>query len=392
MGVRVKFHKGSWWVFITHQGKRRAKKIGDRKAAEQIASELRVRLAKHEFRLPEAGPTFAELARDWCERYPAVRSIRDTTTGNYRSWVDQHLIPYFGQWSVSKITADTIEDFIALKRSARGSVRFAGKPLSPQSLRIGLVALRLILQRAVKAGHLQTNPVTGLARFPRIDDEHVDPFTGLELRAILAAAATVNATFAAMLQLWMQSGMRAGEVSALTRADLDLEQGTVIVQRSWSRQRLGPTKTGRVRRVSFLHPITQDTAEWRPVAREIISAIRRLPVQSPDPTAYLFGRDGSTPLLSQDLHRDWRRVLARRPLPASRATTPYLCQHDAVEERSPALCAATGRMAKRGGPPAGLRAVDSAGLRERTGTASDCNPGATSPTSRRAKCRSSRDF
>ena len=41
---------------------------------------------------------------------------------------------------------------------------------------------------------------------------------------------------------------------------------------------------------------------------------------------------------------------------------------------------------------AGLRAVDSAGLRERSSTASDCNPGATSPTSRRAKRRSSTDF
>jgi len=65
-----------------------------------------------------------------------------------------------------------------------------------------------------------------------------------------------------------------------------------------------------------------------------------------------------------------------RPLPAPRATPPYLCQHDAVEERSPALCAATGRMAKRGGAPAGLRAMDSAGLRERSGAASGRNPGA----------------
>jgi hypothetical protein len=41
MGVRVKFHKGAWWIFIRHEGRRRAKKIGDRDAAKRIAQQVR---------------------------------------------------------------------------------------------------------------------------------------------------------------------------------------------------------------------------------------------------------------------------------------------------------------------------------------------------------------
>jgi len=44
MGVRVRFHKGAWWVFIAWRGQRKAKRIGDRQSAEQVASAIRARL------------------------------------------------------------------------------------------------------------------------------------------------------------------------------------------------------------------------------------------------------------------------------------------------------------------------------------------------------------
>ena len=42
--------KGSneWWIFINHQGKRRSKKIGDKRTANKVAKEIRERLAKGE--------------------------------------------------------------------------------------------------------------------------------------------------------------------------------------------------------------------------------------------------------------------------------------------------------------------------------------------------------
>jgi len=110
--------------------------------------------------------------------------------------------------------------------------------------------------------------------------EQVDPFVGRELRAILAAADRLEPDFATLLRLWIQSGMRAGEIAGLQWQDIDLATGLVKVRRTWSRQRLGPTKTGIERDVSVLHPIADDTQEWRPgateAARSAISGLRRL--------------------------------------------------------------------------------------------------------------------
>ncbi len=322
MAVTIRQWKGAWWLDIVHQGRRKRKRVGvgkaGRKAAELAAIKIQARLAEGDTAAlalpPASAATFASVAAEWLRRYPALHAIRLSTLDNYWSFTLNHLIPHFGEHQIVDITVDRIEEFIELKRAPGGSVRFKGKALSDASLRTGLLALGLILQRAVRMKLLVGNPMREVEwrGLPRRDEQGVDPFTAAELRAILNAATSVDADLATMLRLWLQSGMRAGEVSGLQRQDLDLDKGTALVRRTWSRQRLGPTKTGLVRTVSIVHPVAEDTPEWRPgmmtQAGSVLNGLRRLKVQSLDPEAFVFGR-GSTALSSMELHRKWRRVL-----------------------------------------------------------------------------------
>lgn len=230
----------------------------------------------------------------------------------YRSFAEQHLVPFFGEKAVTVITPRLIEDFIEAKRSPGGSVRHLGKSLADGSLRTGLLTLRLILQRGVRLGLIPANPVNDVEWRGMPHMEQVDPFAGRELRAILTAAERLEPDFAVLLRLWMQSGMRAGEVAGLQWQDVDLSTGLVKVRRTWSRQHLGPTKTGIERDVSVLHPTSDDTQEWRPgatgAARSVLHGLKRLSVRSLEPEAFLFQRGGE-PLSSMAVHRSWRRVL-----------------------------------------------------------------------------------
>jgi integrase len=321
MAVKVKEHRGAWWLFIDHQGRRKAKRVGvgkaGKKAAELAAVKIEARLAEGDTAILDtapASPTFGEFAKEWLERYPLLQRVRDNTMQNHRSFITHHLIPHFGPTLITGITSTSVENFIVAKRQPGGAVRFTDRPLSESSLRTGLATLHLILQQAVRARHLRANPMDDLGRMKRSGgDENVDPFDGAELRAILDAAHRLKPDFAVMLRLWAQTGMRAGEVSGLQWQDVDREAGTAIVRRTWSRQRLGPTKTGVVRTVSVLHPTTERTLEWRPgvtaESRAILTGLRRLTVRSLEPSAFVFG-GGSTPVHSMELHRDWKRVLA----------------------------------------------------------------------------------
>ena len=325
MAVKIKAHRGAWWLFVDYAGKRKARRVGvgraGKRAADTAAAQIAAKLALGDLSPLEdavapkpviAPPTFAILATEWLERYPLVRGIGPNTRANYASFTRNHLIPYFGDRRVNQITPGLVEDFIAAKLTPGGSRRYAEKALGRASLRVGLIALRLILQRAVQAGHLASNPVAGLGRFQRQDEAGADPFTTAELRAILSAAQRLNPDFGVLLRLWAQTGMRAGEVCGLQRHDLDAERGTAVARRSLTNGRLGPTKTRQARTVSLLHPILDDGVEWRPGSttgsRAVLDALKGLRVRSLLPEAPLFLR-GHGPWPSWALHLEWRRVL-----------------------------------------------------------------------------------
>ena len=121
--------------------------------------------------------------------------------------------------------------------------------------------------------------------------------------------------------------MRAGEVCGLQWHDLDLDQGTVRVRRTFSHGRLGPTKTGQQRVVSLLHPVGIDTPEWRPGSHPetsaVVEGLRRLPVRSLVPEAFVFG-GGQTPIRSDQRNRRWRAVLQAAGL---RYRVPEMLRH-----------------------------------------------------------------
>ena len=317
MGVRVREKiegSGVWWVFVSQNRVRQSKCVGDKKAANAVASELRKRISEGTFRLAPRGRTFETVATEWLEQVTELRGIRPATYENYESGTKQHLIPYFGAKPVGEITTGMIEAFISTKLKPGGSTRHTDKALSRSSLRPLLTTLRMILQKAVKSREIDNHPMAQLDRMPRAEGENVDPFTTADLRAILAAAHEIGPTAGAMFRLWAQTGMRAGELSGLQQGDFDWEQGAVTVQRTYSRGRIGPPKRGGARTVSMLHPIADPVADWRPGAtpesRAIVAELRRLPVSPLEPQWFVFGRNGR-PLGQRDLHRLWRRVIVK---------------------------------------------------------------------------------
>ena len=86
MGVTVRQKGKTWYVFGVHQGRPKAKAVGDRKAADLVASKLRAKLALGDFQMEEPGrpPTFRERAEQWLESYAKVHCRPSTYRGYAR--------------------------------------------------------------------------------------------------------------------------------------------------------------------------------------------------------------------------------------------------------------------------------------------------------------------
>ncbi len=89
MGVKIKFHKGAWWIFIDHHGRRKAKRIGDRETTLRVARAIRERLARGDLNLdpPADALTLTAYAATWLKS--ATGNLKASTVGYYGANLDR---------------------------------------------------------------------------------------------------------------------------------------------------------------------------------------------------------------------------------------------------------------------------------------------------------------
>src|SRR5438132_11775632 len=124
MGVTVREKvKGSkvYWLFISHDRKRVSRRVGDKRAAELAATQIRAKLILGDLSVlePVAPPppvvaplTFGEFAEKWLREVPALRRLRHGTVMIYTSAVERHLAPMLGERPLATLTGQDVERFI----------------------------------------------------------------------------------------------------------------------------------------------------------------------------------------------------------------------------------------------------------------------------------------
>src|SRR5262245_33140721 len=114
MAVKVKQHRGAWWIFIDHKGKRKAKRIGTSKRAAEIAAEkIQARLMLGQFGILEEQEKrpFGTYYKEWLDSY-AKTHTKDATYANYETAYRVHLLPFLGNTDIRDITRAQLKRFI----------------------------------------------------------------------------------------------------------------------------------------------------------------------------------------------------------------------------------------------------------------------------------------
>jgi integrase len=121
MAVKVRHHKGKWWVFIDHQGKRKAKCVGpSKRAAEVVAEKIQATIALGHFEIQDEKPKlplFSEYGERWLETYAKVH-LKPGTWQKYITDFTLHLKPALGHKRLNEISRQDIRDLIATKRES----------------------------------------------------------------------------------------------------------------------------------------------------------------------------------------------------------------------------------------------------------------------------------
>src|SRR5215471_761411 len=106
MGVKVRQKDGKWYVFINHQGRRKAKCVGDSKrVAEEVKRKLEAKLTLGDFTLQDEtppAPLFRQYAEEWLATYARL-NCKPSTYTRYAGVVRTHLLPAFATTPLAAI-------------------------------------------------------------------------------------------------------------------------------------------------------------------------------------------------------------------------------------------------------------------------------------------------
>jgi integrase len=254
MGVKVRQKtkgKGNpWWVFVSHNGKRTSRKVGDKKAAEEVASTIRAKLQLGEFGFEEKKPvpTFKEYSEKWIEGYVKI-NLRESTFDEYESVLRNHVLPVFKNEKIDSLNRGDIRDFLLSK--------FSGG-LSQKRVLLIKDVISGVLNYALDEELIKTNPTSGITKrlFPKNGAQkktvsEKDVYTKEELEQFLNTCESDFPQYYPFFLMAARTGMRLGEVLALKWEDVDLENGFFWVRRSYRRGRFTRPKNGKSRKVEM---------------------------------------------------------------------------------------------------------------------------------------------
>jgi integrase len=218
--------------------------------------------------------------------------VKQSTLREYSSIVAAHLVPAFGERPVEALTTREIE----LWRSRLIEER----KLSRRTINRVLTALGGVMGRAQRLWDLPSNPVMAVERRPDRYSGELQVLSPEEVLALSRAAESPQD--AAIFLLAGFTGLRRGEIVALTWRDVDCGAEAIRVRASVTHGFLSPPKSGKVRVVPLVPVVAEALSQLG--LREHFTGDEDLVFPSPTGTHL----DGSA------LRRRYKRALARAGL------------------------------------------------------------------------------
>lgn len=166
-----------------------------------------------EYVIPSA-ETFAERAEQWKKEYLAFK--KPSTRKTMKHHIDKYLVPKFGAMAVDAVTTESVDKWVKTLPD-----------LKTQTLKHLVATLQLAL--GVRFGK-------GKIKYPsaiNAESEDARCFSRSEVAAIVSKARAMGGEmFAVLFALAAGTGLRAGELYALSISDIDFERKIITVWRS----------------------------------------------------------------------------------------------------------------------------------------------------------------
>ena len=179
-------------------------------------------------------PTVAGYLAEWIERNRS--RVRPSTWAVREQHVRLWLSPALGKITIARLSSADVEralsDFLQRGRPQTEAGKSPRKPrrlVSPMTIRHVRSTLRMALADAERDGLVGRNAASR-ARPPRVPSATIAYLSATDVRRLLDA--THEDEYGPLYAVAVSTGLRLGELLGLSRADIDLDSGSLAVRRS----------------------------------------------------------------------------------------------------------------------------------------------------------------
>lgn len=273
---------------------------------------------------------------EWLDRWSTdyLNSVKPYTRVSYMQHIKNHIAPALGHIRLTELKGPDIQRFYneLLRSGAKvpahnkdGSVKkrngspvYVSASLSAKTVRNIHGVLHKALEQAVKVELLRTNP-SDTCDLPRSERPEIQPLDKADIAKLMEA---VRGHRYEMLYLTMLfTGLRRGEACGLLWDCVDLDRGTIIINKQLQSvpgqpgsYRLVTTKNGKSRTLvvaPFVVGLLKELQEKQEQMRADIGEMW-------DKTGYVFCNDFGGHLSTSTVYHNYKKIVASIGLPDSR--------------------------------------------------------------------------
>ena len=164
---------------------------------------------------------YKDWLKEWLRLY-VKPYVKERTYDKYVKQVDLHITPFLGDYVMENLSSTVLQDW---------SVKLQDSGLSPNTVNSIISRLKDSLKKAVISGVILKEFSGNIIR-PKSREKQVDCFNKAEQKKIEQYILTKQKPKLYGFLLCLYTGLRIGELLALTWKDVDLNNGRIIVNKS----------------------------------------------------------------------------------------------------------------------------------------------------------------
>lgn len=256
--------------------------------------------------------TLSQWLDIWSTEY--LGGVKPKTVESYCCQIKVHIKPALGAVKLETLNTHMIQKFYNSLSKERN-----GKPgLSPKSIKIVHGVLHKALQQAVSIGYIKFNP-SDACTIPRVERKEVKPLDNEAITKFLKAIQ--GHRFEDVYLTLLFTGMRRGEICGLTWDHVNLEKGTILINRQLQNIqgqpggfRLVSTKSSKGRTITVATSVVEVLKKHR--AKQAEARLLAGPIWKDE--GFVFTDDTGSHLSPNTLYHNYKRLVASIGMPDAR--------------------------------------------------------------------------